>query len=41
VTLSSDAPEIECGEVLAQVEAWRATHPDLRIEVVIDEKQAL
>lgn len=41
VELSSDAPEIECGEVLAQVEAWRATHPDLRIEVVIDEKHAL
>lgn len=39
VTLPSDAPEIECGEVLAQVEAWRATHPDLGIEVVIDEEQ--
>jgi DNA gyrase/topoisomerase IV subunit B len=41
VTLSSDAPDIECDEVLAQVEAWRATHPNLRIEVVIDENHAL
>lgn len=40
VTLASDAPEIERGEVLAQVEAWRATYPGLTIEVVIDETDA-
>ena len=38
VALASDAPEIEYREVLSQVEAWRVTHPDLRIEIVIDEK---
>jgi DNA gyrase/topoisomerase IV subunit B len=41
VTLPSDAPEIESGEVLAQVEAWRASHPNLEFEVVIDEKESV
>jgi hypothetical protein len=41
VTLPGDAPEIESGDVLAQVEAWRATHPNLEFEVVIDEKQSV
>ena len=40
VALPSDAPEIESGEVLAQVDAWRASHPELTIEVV-DEEHAL
>jgi DNA gyrase/topoisomerase IV subunit B len=40
VALPTEAPEIEIAEVLAQVEVWRAAHPELTIEVV-DEEHAL
>ena len=33
-TLPADAPAIDRGGVLAQVEVWRAAHPALRIDVV-------
>ena len=32
-TLPSEAPAIDEGDVLAQVEVWRAAHPNLRIDV--------
>ena len=36
-TLPSEAPEIDCDEVLAQVETWRTAHPGLKIDVVFPE----
>jgi DNA gyrase/topoisomerase IV subunit B len=37
VALPSEGPGIEIADVLGQVEAWRASHPELTIEVVDEE----
>lgn len=34
-TLPDEAPEIDCDEVLAQVEIWRTAHAGLKIDVVL------
>lgn len=34
-TLPNEAPAIDQEDVLAQVEVWRATHPNLRIDVQV------
>jgi hypothetical protein len=40
-TLPDSAPEIDVGEVAAQVDHWQKAHPDLRIEVSYDRAHAL
>ena len=32
--IADDAPEIDFGQIVAQVEFWRAAHPGLRIDVM-------
>lgn len=40
-TLPDAAPEIDIGEVTAQVDHWRKAHPGLRIDVSVDGARAL
>ena len=39
-TLPNEAPEIDCDEVLAQVEIWRTAHPGLKIDIVFPAQHA-